>query len=182
MKHGLFKSVFLIGFFIPFGRLMAQTDSAQKQVWPELDVYYRINERFRLFSQLSGTKANSTYTDGTFGVYLDYFAKRWLRGNRNNTEISDSARGYYWWFRAGYSYSNSSPEDKPKVINIFETETNNLFWLPSEIILQTRNRLDWRWVNSEFQPIYRPRVKFIRNFKTEYTTFNAYIWGEYFFI
>jgi len=53
--------------------------------------------------------------------------------------------------------------------------------LPADIILQTRNRLDWRWVNGEFQPIYRPRVKFVRNLKTEYLTFNAYLWSEYFF-
>ncbi len=81
----------------------------------------------------------------------------------------------------GYSYSDAPPSDKKKVVNIYETETNNSFHLPEDIILQTRNRLDWRWVNGEFQPIYRPRVKFVRNLKTEYMTLNAYIWTEYFF-
>jgi hypothetical protein len=89
--------------------------------------------------------------------------------------------GYFWWYRTGYSYSDSPPGDKKKVVNIFETETNNNFHLPEDIVLQTRNRLDWRWVNGDFQPVYRPRVKFIRNFKTEYLTFNVYIWSEYFF-
>jgi hypothetical protein len=53
--------------------------------------------------------------------------------------------------------------------------------LPADIVLQTRNRLDWRWVNGDFQPIYRPRVKFVRNLRTEYLTFNVYAWSEYFF-
>ncbi len=134
----------------------------------------------RLYSLISGTRSNSEYTDGTAGIYIDYFSLPWLRG-RNDTELSDTSKGYYWWFRMGYSYSDAPPSDKKKVVNIYETETNNSFHLPEDIILQTRNRLDWRWVNGEFQPIYRPRVKFVRNLKTDYMTLNAYIWTEYYF-
>jgi hypothetical protein len=181
MRGILLKWVILTELLMFTIQLAAQTDSAQKQFWPEADIYYRINQRFRVFGQFSGTKSNSTYTDGTAGLYLDFFAKPWLRDKRNDTEISDSSSGYYWWFRTGYSYSNSAPGDKKKLINIIETETNNIFQLPADIILQTRNRLDWRWVNNDFQPVYRPRVKFIRNLKTEYLTFNVYIWSEYFF-
>jgi hypothetical protein len=180
MRTPVLKSFLLIAFLFSSNLLLAQDSAVQKQVWPELEAYYRINERFRLYSLISGTRSNSEYTDGTAGIYIDYFALPWLRG-RNNTELSDSSKGYYWWFRMGYSYSDAPPSDKKKVVNVFETETNNSFHLPEDIILQTRNRLDWRWVNGEFQPIYRPRVKFVRNLKTEYLTFNAYLWSEYFF-
>jgi hypothetical protein len=81
----------------------------------------------------------------------------------------------------GYSYSDAPPGDKKKVVNVFITETNNNFHLPADIVLILRNRFDWRWVNGVFQPIYRPRTKFVRNLKTEYLTFNAYFWAEYFF-
>jgi Protein of unknown function (DUF2490) len=181
MRTPFLKTFILIISLFSFHLLSAQDTSVQKQIWPELDMYYRINEKFRIYSSISGTRSNSEYTDGTAGIYLDYFALPWLRARRNNTELSDSANGYYWWFRVGYSYSDAPPSDKKKVVNIFETETNNNFHLPEDIILQTRNRLDWRWVNGEFQPIYRPRAKFIRNLKTEYLTFNAYLYGEYFF-
>jgi Protein of unknown function (DUF2490) len=174
------KSILLIVLLFSSHLVLAQDSSVQKQIWPELEAYYRINERFRLYSLISGTRSNSEYTDGTAGIYIDYFASPWLKG-RNDTELSDSSKGYFWWFRTGYSYSDAPPSDKKKVVNIFETETNNSFHLPEDIILQTRNRLDWRWVNGEFQPIYRPRAKFIRNLKTEYLTFNAYLWSEYFF-
>jgi Protein of unknown function (DUF2490) len=181
MRTLILKALFFISSLISTQLLFAQdSSSVPKQIWPELEAYYRINERFRLYSLVSGTRSNSEYTDGTAGIYIDYFARPWLRG-RNDTELSDSSRGYYWWFRMGYSYSDAPPSDKKKVVNIFETETNNSFHLPEDFILQTRNRLDWRWVNGEFQPIYRPRVKFIRNLKTEYLTFNAYLWSEYFF-
>ena len=45
-------------------------------------------------------------------------------------DLHDTTQGYYWWFRMGYSYSNAPPGDKKKVVNIFETETNNNFHLP----------------------------------------------------
>ncbi len=181
MRTPFLKAFLLILSILSTYLLSAQdSSSVQKQIWPELEAYYRINERFRLYSLISGTRSNSEYTDGTAGIYIDYFSLPWLRG-RNDTELSDTAKGYYWWFRMGYSYSDAPPSDKKKVVNIYETETNNSFHLPEDIILQTRNRLDWRWVNGEFQPIYRPRVKFVRNLKTEYMTLNAYIWTEYFF-
>jgi len=174
------KLVLLCGFALTSEWLLAQDSSSQKQIWPELDVYYRFNEKFRLYGMISGTRSNSEYTDGTAGVYLDYFALPWIKGRRY-ADLHDTTLGYYWSFRAGYSYSNSPPGDKRKEVNILETETNSNFHLPLDITLMGRNRLDWRWVNGEFQPIYRPRLKFIRNFKTSYLTFDMYLWGEYFF-
>ncbi len=181
MRKPFLKLIFLLISSLNTLFLVAQDSSVQKQIWPELEAYYRINERFRVYSLISGTRSNSEYKDGTAGIYVDYFALPWLRGRNGTEELNDSSNGYFWWFRMGYSYSDAPPSDKKKVVNIFETETNNTFHLPEDIILQTRNRLDWRWVNGDFQPIYRPRVKFIRNMKTEYLTFNAYIWSEYFF-
>jgi hypothetical protein len=174
------KRLLILGFALSTEWLTAQDSSTQKQVWPEIDVYYRINERLRVYGMVSGTRSNSEYTDGTTGIYLDFFALPWLKG-RKYSDLHDTTAGYYWWFRAGYSFSNAPPSEKKKVINILETETNNNFHMPWDINLTTRNRLDWRWVNGAFQPIYRPRAKFIRNFKTDYLTFDTYIWAEYFF-
>jgi uncharacterized protein DUF2490 len=174
------KIIFLIVFVCSANKLAAQDSSTQKQIWPELEVYYRINEKFRLYGLVSGTRSNSEYTDGTASVYIDYFALPWLRG-RNDTELGDSSRGYFLWFRAGYSYSDAPPSDKKKVVNIIETETNNNFHLPGDLVMIDRNRFDWRWVNGLFQPIYRPRIKFAKNLKTQYLTLDAYVWTEYFF-
>ena len=180
MKQWFLKMMFLAVTLMDVAILAAQ-DSVQKQIWPEAEIYYRINERFRLYSSISSARSNSEYTDGTVGLYGDYFARPWYTSRRDKTQMTDSAIGYYWWFRLGYSYSDAPPQDKKKVVNTVETEANNSFELPAEIILQSRNRLDWRWVNGDFQPIYRPRLKFVRNLKTDYLTFNLYAWSEYFF-
>jgi hypothetical protein len=181
MKGPLPKLLLSGAMLLKMSPLLAQKDTVAKQVWPEVEAYYRFNERFRLYSEISGTRSSSEYTDGTAGIYIDYFAKPWLASRRNDVDMTDSSAGYYWWFRMGYSYSNAPPDQKKKVVNIFETETNNSFHLPADFVLQSRNRLDWRWVNGDFEPIYRPRLKFIRNLKTEYLTFNLYAQTEYYF-
>jgi hypothetical protein len=169
----------LMAFLVNTKSILAQ-DSTHTQIWPEVEAYYRINERWRLYGLVSGTKSNSEYTDGTAGAYIDFFALPWLRG-KLNPELNDTARGYFWWFRAGYSYSDAPKDEPKKVVNTITTETNNNFNFPAKILLQTRNRLDWRFVNGDFQPIYRPRLKFIRNLQTAYLSFNVYLYSEYFF-
>jgi hypothetical protein len=180
MKH-LYQKILLSGISLLTVLISFAQDSVQHQIWPEVEAYYRINEKLRLYSSVSSTRSNSEYADGTAGLYIDFFSKPWLNHRRDETEMTDSSQGYYWWFRMGYAYSNSAPGDKPKTVNLLETETNNSFNLPAKIVLQSRNRLDWRWVNGDFQPLYRPRLKFVRNLKTEYLTFNIYTWAEYFF-
>ena len=180
MRTALLK-IFFAGFFLLNHVSLLAQETVQKEIWPEIEAYYRFSERFRLYSDISSTRSNSEFTDGTAGIYLDFFTRPWLSGRRNDTEMTDSSAGYYWWFRVGYSYSDAPPYEKQKVVNIFETETNNAFHLPADFVLQTRNRLDWRWVNNDFEPVYRPRVKFIRNLRTDFLTFNLYAQSEYFF-
>lgn len=181
MRTSFLKAPLILLSLLSTHSLCAQdTTAVQKQIWPEIEAYYRINNRFRLYSLISGTKSNSEYTDGTAGIYIDYFALPWLRHRRNDTELSDTARGYFLWFRMGYSYSSPPAGDSKKTINIYETESDDNFHLPADFVMIARNRIDWRWVNGDFQPIYRPRLKFVRNLKTEYLTFDAYAWSEYF--
>jgi Protein of unknown function (DUF2490) len=178
MRNLVLRILLISLIFLGAKKTVAQ-NSTQKEIWPELEAYYKLNEKFRLYSAISGTKSNSAYTDGTAGIYIDFFALPLLRG-KNNTEMHDTSRGYFSWFRMGYSYSDAPPDEKRKVVDIFETESDVNFRMPADIMLIVRNRIDWRWVNGDFQPIYRPRLKFVRNLKTEYLTFNAYLWSEYF--
>jgi hypothetical protein len=181
MRSSFLKSFFFFGFIFRTHELAAQDLPAQQQIWPELEAYYRINESFRIYSLVSGTKANSQYSDGTAGLYLDFFSKPWVRGKINSADMGHSSTGYYLWFRVGYSYSAAPQNTEKKDVNTLITEANNTYHLPAAIVLQTRNRLDWRWVNGEFLPVYRPRLKFVKNLKSEYLTFNVYTWAEYFF-
>jgi hypothetical protein len=162
--------------------LHAQETHVEKQVWPEVDAYYRFNEQFRVYGLISGTRIDDQYTDGTTGVYLDYFALPWFRQKRNETEMSDSTRGYFLWFRSGYQYSAAPTYEKKNDVSTWEMESNSYFHLPyGRSVIIWRNRIDWSWQNGAFKPDYRLRLKLVRNFKTEYLTFNGYTYGEYFY-
>jgi hypothetical protein len=176
------KKLLLAGFLcFGIGAAYAQDATTQpKQIWPEVDIYYRLNDEFRLYSKITSTRLNNANTDGTAGVYLDFFALPWFR-HKDIERLNDTLRGRYLWFRAGYSYSQTPPNVAKQVDqNIFETTVNGLYYLPADILLTVTNRFDWLFKNNDFDPRYRPRLKFDRNFKTDYLHFNIYFYGEYY--
>jgi hypothetical protein len=162
--------------------IFAQDTSTQpRQVWPEVDIYYKMNDKFRLYSKFTSTRLNNANTDGSIGAYLDYFALPWIR-RKDIVHLNDTLRGRYLWFRTGYSYSQSPP-GAAKVVDqsIIETTVNGLFYLPADILLTATGRIDWLFQNSTNDARFRPRLKFERNFRTDFLYFNFYFYGEYYF-
>lgn len=163
-------------------QLVAQDSSITRQeIWPEIDLYYRFNEKFRLYAKYSATKLrNSDYTDGGFGIYMDYFASPLLK-DKQDTSLRESARSHYLWFRLGYMYSTSPPEAKdPFNTNTIVTEINGSIYLPYEILLTNKNRIDWTIKDENFEPRYRPRLTFEKHLHTKYLYFTPDIYGEYY--
>ena len=76
-------------------KCLAQDSTGTKQeVWPELNVFYKFNPHFRFYANYSATKLkNSSYTDGGFGVYIDYFGFPVLR-KKLGPNMRDSTQGY----------------------------------------------------------------------------------------
>ena len=154
---------------------------ARQEGWPELNVYYKINQKLRLFGMYSVTKLRtSDFTDGGLGLYVDYFAFGSLR-NKFYRQSFDSTRGYYLWLRFGYYYSSTPADSKqPLKEHTFPLDANSRYHLPHDILLTHKNRVDLRIVNGDFQPRYRTRVTLEREVQTGYIFFIPYIYGEYF--
>jgi len=76
IKPALKKNILCIILITSSFSLVAQDTTGTKQeVWPEVNVFYKINNKLRLFALYSATKLrNSSYTDGGYGIYADYFA------------------------------------------------------------------------------------------------------------
>jgi hypothetical protein len=176
------NTIYVIAFSLTF-RCQAQdtavAQATRQEVWPEIDAFYRFNDKFRLFAFVSGTQLkSSSYTDGGLAVNLDYFALPIWRKART---YADSARGNLLWLRGGFFYS-SSPKNTTDGFKEYTivTEANTRFFLPLELLLTNKNRIDWRFLNGDFQPRYRPRITVERDLKTDFLTFNAYFYAEYF--
>lgn len=176
------KAIYIVIILLYAFPLMAQDSTgARKEGWPELNVYYSFNNKWRLFAMVSVTRLRtSDYTDGSTGIYVDYFANSSLR-QKFMPQLKDSSRGYYLWLRMGYYYSSTPPKSvNPVKEHTIATEANLRFHLPMDILLTNKNRFDWRFVNSDFKARYRPRLTFEKDMQTQYLYFTPYLYGEYF--
>lgn len=171
--------VFLLIAPFCFNNCYAQTTSSNDEIWPELDVLYKVSNKFRLMTLISGTKRESQYADGSFAAYVDYFTLPLLRESKNK---KDSTRGYYQWFRLGYTYGSSTGnEDDAFKEHTINMESNTRFHLPFQFLATAKSRLDVSIFNGDLTARYRPRLTVERDCKTEYLTFTTYAYGEYFF-
>ncbi len=181
-RDGFRKLILLMGFMLCSWQLLAQDSTAVKQeVWPEINLFYKLNNKFRIYALYSATKLkNSSYTDGGWALYLDYFALPNIR-KKLSMEVRDSTRGYYLWLRAGYMYSTTPADSKdPFKLHTFVAEANLQFHLPYEILLTNKNRFDLRFIEGVFEPRYRPRLTLEKDLHTAYMYFTPNIYAEYF--
>jgi hypothetical protein len=111
-------------------------------------------------------------------VNLDYFA---LPVWRHRKTKSDSSRGNLLWMRAGFLYSTTPTKaDKPVNEYTIVTEANIRLYLPFKFLLIPKNRIDWRFLNGDFNPRYRAKLQLERDVSTGYLSFNLYAYAEYF--
>ncbi len=129
---------------------LAQQDSdTVKQIWPEVDIYVPLNEKFRLFFLATTTKDEETRDnlEGHVGAHIDYHLNKKVL----------LRTGY----RNAFSMSGSDPYKEHRII--FEQTLRQPLAL--QVIFSDRNREELRWVNGEFSARYRNRVTLEREFK-----------------
>lgn len=161
---------------------LAQLGSNSQEVWPGLEVFYRLNQRSRFLATLSGTKLDNTnYADGGFGLFYDHFTFPPKFAQKFLPHRNDSLPGKYLWLRMGYQFSNSSKRSEDELNDhTIVTEVNSRTYLPAKFLGTLRNRVDWQFVNGDFQTRYRPRIILERDFRTEYMFFTFRSFAEYF--
>ncbi len=180
----LFVKIIFLLLFISAGAnsVFAQIGRKSEEVWPTIDVYYKLNDRSRLYGTVSGTRSDSSnYTDGGIGFFYDYFTfplkfSKAIMPNRN-----DSLPGKFMWLRGGYQYTASPREaENPFKEHTFVTEANGRIYLPLNILGTLKNRFDWIFREDDFKVRYRPRIVLERDLRTEYLFFTASVFVEYF--
>lgn len=157
----------------------AQQSPSTQEVWPEFKLFYSFNPHLRILGQYSATRLNrSYYAEGKAGFFVDYLNN--FQGKHSITK-ADSLRERTLKIRAGYLFG-VNPPDSSDSFREHTIVTQGDYYLPLKWGMETeiRNRFDWSINNGSFEPRYRPRLKFSKDFATEYLTFSSYIYGEYF--
>jgi uncharacterized protein DUF2490 len=78
----------------------------ENETFTEVDGYFKLSDRFRLFTSASLTKSlNEGATDSDLGLYLDVLALRPIFGGR--LIDADVARNRYVWGRIGFAFGGA---------------------------------------------------------------------------
>jgi len=138
------------------------------ELWPELDVYWTPAKHQRTMLELSGSnERESAKKQATIGLYQDYL---------------QLPRGY---LRAGFRFTRStndaSYQEARIVGEVVERVAGDSTWR-----LVERSRVEFRWVNSDYNWRLRERLHLQRFFANPwrydprpYGTFEAYYYSQY---
>jgi hypothetical protein len=145
-----FLTVLLVFFNIAASQ--ARSQQTANEVWPELDTYFRLSQRYRILLMASrAADRDSGDSAWEAGPSLDITLKRIVRMKLLGL---DPERQKYLTFRVGYRNlgQNGSPDENRLIL-----EMTPRFPLPGSILISDRNRIDLRW-KGNFSWRYRNRI------------------------
>jgi hypothetical protein len=151
------------------------------QFWPETDFFVKLNDSSRLFFLWAGTRTEEGgYTDGQAGAHIDLFLPPFFFQERVSHH-PDIARNKFLTVRLGYLFGTTpAKSETPFTEHTPTVETNSRFFL-QKLILTNRNRVDFRFLDGDFTPRYRFRLKLERSFQMKRTAVTPYAHAEAFY-
>ena len=149
-RHIIFSSLFVALCLGIGSSAVAQQDNTSFEFWPEVDVWTELQPNLNLFFFESITRARETrYTDAQTAGNLDY---RWFPQAIYPMALA---------FRIGYSYSAELSQDpEPYTEHRAIADFTPRYNISEKMILFDRNRVEFRWVNSDYSNRYRNRLRF----------------------
>lgn len=117
-----------------------ESSETKKEIWPEVEVYIPLNERFRLLVEAASEKAGETKDslEGNVGAYLDLFFRKRIT------------------LRAGYR-RGFSLDDNPFSEHRVTFDQTFHEPLPRKFAFSDRNRQELRWLSGDFSTRFRNR-------------------------
>lgn len=168
----LMRMVLCLLLVLSAARLQAQ--DTRNEFWPALDVYLKLDEKSRLFFKYSATRSDDLeeYADGSLGAYFDFYTFSVLQRLRAHP---DASRTRLLMIRSGYSFTPSDNTHTPTL------EAQVRAPLPWGLLLIERNRGDFRFVDGDYEPRYRNRLKLEHTLKAGRLDLTPYGYVEVFY-
>ena len=151
------------------------------EFWPEVKAYIKTGPTSRIYLQAAGTvKREEGYADGQLGAHMDFYFAPLVKARQQRHP--DAARSKMLMIRAGYYLAKTPPSSKdPWTEHTALIEATPRYFLPKLILVENRFRGDLRFVNGEFTPRFRDRVRAERTFKVKWTALTPYAEFETFY-
>ncbi|HVY05655.1 MAG TPA: DUF2490 domain-containing protein [Burkholderiales bacterium] len=162
--------------------------AAQHEFWPELDGYFKLDDRARVFAAAASTHAqesdlqngNWQTTDAQASVALDYTLKPLFR-----TALGDQdwERNRYLWLRVGYTRVGNFDDDGNKSYNenrgVFEIRSHQP--VLEDWGLDARLRWEARDIDDRYSNRYRVRLHVEREIVYDGHALAPYVEAEVFY-
>jgi hypothetical protein len=147
------------------------------QFWPEAKVYIKTGQTRRIYLQAAGTwTSEAGHQDGQLGAYMDFYFTPLLKSREQRHP--DAARNKMLMIRAGYYFGKTPPGSKdPFREHTALIEVTPRIFLPKLVLVENRFRGDLRFVDGEFLPRFRDRLRVERTLKLTRTALTPY--GEF---
>ncbi len=149
-----------------------------KQLWPELDVYVKINQKVRLYFSAAGTKENGESTDEDFGVSIDFHVKPLISLKNIHGSHPDESKSKLVLVRAGFHYipSREGPAESRIAFDAIPRLP-----LKAGLVAVARNRVEFRFINSDFSWRFRHRLGIERNVAIRTYEITPYARAEFYY-
>ena len=156
------------------------SQNSTSEFWPEVDIWYRLDQNWRFSSFSSITKYNeSKYRDMNISLNIDYswgktkniIYRRLLDQERQQIMKALMVRGAY---AKGWSIGNNKGNYKEDMIF---GEIHHRIPLKGDILLSHRLRMDTRWMGDEndFSYRFRYRLMLEKEYKFEKYSFVPFL-------
>jgi Protein of unknown function (DUF2490) len=142
------KALIVLFFALP-------ANAQSREFWPEISTYVKINQDFRLYLQVVGTRENFESTGINLGASIDFYLKPLFKVKRFVFLPLDESRSRPLLLRAGYHYIHSTSNSPEQRIVL---EATPRFPLKSGVVVSDRNRADLRFTDDKFSWRYRNRL------------------------
>jgi uncharacterized protein DUF2490 len=166
--------------FLKDADALGQTPAgAASEFWPAVKTSIELRRQTRL--QLSAGKQDGEdfdYQQWKVGAMLSYRMKRILKLPRAD---ADEENEHYLVIGAGYEYLRTNQNDTTKSEHRIIIEATPRYIPGAGFLLTDRNRIEFRWVNGNYDARYRNKLVIDRRLKLYNFSFTPYASGELFY-
>jgi len=149
------------------------------QVWPEISVFTRLNDRMRFYFLATTVKESQESTEGEFGPNFDFYLRPFRERNRLAGFRLDESKNRFLLLRIGYRYLDSfsdSPDEHRVVL-----EATARYPLEGGVLVSNRGRVDARFIDGDYSWRFRSRLSVEKEFSIGSARMNPYVRGELFY-
>ena len=157
----------------------AQTTETAGEFWPGVDVHAQLRSNFRVLAWSELKKGEDfPYQQVNLGTGLAY---QWKRFQKPHLENIDPDKESFLVVGVGYEYLRTIQSGKDSYEDRLAVQVTPRYRPPAEFLLTDRNRVEFRWVNGDYETRYRNRMTIERPFLIREFRFDPYASAEFFY-